>query len=634
MSRTKLVSCPTCGRLAPHQAKGLCARCYAKARQQKVVCIDCGRLWIEHRGGRCARCYRRARMTVKTCAVCGGERLAWGPVCRPCLLRARSSGGACGRCGRLVARLWGGRCTRCAKSHWTTATCHSCLGWSTSIETGRCRACRDFERHNATEASCRSCRRTISVNRFGRCRLCTVARRHLRTAGDPTWDEEPGGRGGIQLFFADVATGRRRRVPAASSTFVGFDGPSGEFQQRLFVSLDPERTPDAGPPGTVPSELVTAVREFGDARGWKGPTTDGVTKAVLLLADEGSWSLTEPVVAELRRLRLPATRVREFLIDHDGQFTDDRTGAWIDRHLDMLAPTMRAEVTAWVQVLDGRVTGRRPRLSGTVRHYVAAAAPVITGWSHSHESLREITTEDVQASVAALEGSNRVMTAVALRSLFKSLKSQRLIFTDPTRALSPGSFPTTPVIGLDATSRSLLLSRLERPDHRLVVLLAGVHALSRADIMRLRLDDIDLDSGMMAVRGDRRPLDDFVVDHVVAWLEVRRQRWPRSANPHLLVTEKSAYGLGSVSTSYFKGVFASLPTTAAGMRADRLLGEAIESGGDALRLVRLFALSPSAAMRYCTEATAGELTDRSHELPENSATSIGSDRSSARMPLQ
>lgn len=131
----------------------------------------------------------------------------------------------------------------------------------------------------------------------------------------------------------------------------------------------------------------------------------------------------------------------------------------------------------------------------------------------------------------------------------------------------------------------------------------------------------------------RRP----VVDHVVAWLGVRRQRWPRSANPHLLVTEKSAYGLGSVSTGYFKGVFASLPTTAAGLRADRLLGEAVESGGDALRLVRLFGLSPSAAMRYCTEATeatAGELTDRSHELPANSATSIGSDRSPVRMPLQ
>lgn len=285
-------------------------------------------------------------MTVKTCAVCGGERLAWGPVCRPCLLRARSSGGACARCGRLVARLWGGRCTRCAKSHWTTATCRSCLGWSMTIETGRCRGCRDFERHNTTEAPCRSCRRTMRVNRFGRCRLCTVTRRDSHTAGDPTWAEEPGGRGGIQLFFADVDTRRRPRVPtgtAGSSASAHAVASSRVAQQRLFVSLDPERTPDAGPPGTVPCDLVAAVREFGDARGWKGPTTEAVTKAVLLLAGEGSWSLTEPVVAELRRLRLPATRVREVLVDHGGQFSEDRSGAWIDRHLDMLAPTMRRD---------------------------------------------------------------------------------------------------------------------------------------------------------------------------------------------------------------------------------------------------------------------------------------------------
>ena len=628
----RVVTCSACGKLAPHQAKGLCQRCYAKARQRKVVCIDCGRLWLEHRGGRCARCYRRARMTVKTCAVCGGERLAWGPVCRPCLLSARSSGGACGRCGRLVGRLWGGRCTRCAKRHWTTATCRSCLGWSTSIETGRCRACRDFERHNATEAPCRSCRRALSVNRFGRCRLCTVTRRDSHTAGDPTWAEEPGGRGGIQLFFADGDSRRRSRAPIAQAVppaSMYAAGSSRVVQQRLFVSLDPERTPDAGPLGTVPYDLVTAVREFGDARGWTRPTTDGVTEAVLLLAGEGSWSLTEPGVAELRRLRLPASRVREFLIEYGVELADDRAGAWVDRHLDMVAPTMRAEVMAWVQVLDGRGTRRRPRLSGTVRHYVAAAAPVITGWSHTHESLREITAEDVKVAVASLEGSHRVMTAVALRSLFKNLKSQRLIFTDPTMALSPGRFPATPVIGLDAASRSLLLSRLERPDHRLVVLLAGVHALSRGDIMRLRLDDIDLDSRMITVRADRRPLDGLVIDHVVAWLEVRRQRWPRSANPHLLVTQKSAYGLDSVSTSYFKGVFASLPTTAAGLRADRLLGEAVESGGDVLRLVSLFGLSSSAAMRYCTQAT-----DRSDELLENSATSIEGDRSSARIPLQ
>lgn len=612
MSRTKLVSCPTCGRLALHQAQGLCARCYAKARQRKVVCVDCGRFWLEHRGARCARCYRLARMKVKTCAACGQERLAWGATCRRCLLRARSSAGACMRCARVVARLWGGRCTRCAKTHFTTATCASCLGWSASIETGRCRGCREFERHNILDAPCRSCGRTIRVNRFERCRLCTVTRRNLHAAGDPAWAEEPGRSAGIQLFFTDIERRDRRQGSSPASASMRVEHITGVVQQRLFVPLDPRQSPDAAAPGTLPCDLVSAVRAFGDARGWKAPTTAGVTRAVMLLADEGSWSLSEPVVAELRRLHLPVSRVREFLIDHGAQFADDRTDAWIDQHLETVAPTVRAEMTAWVEALDGQALGGKARRRGTVRHYVAAVAPVIIEWSQIHESLREISSEDVASAVAMLEGSRRVMTAVALRSLFKTLKSRRMIFSDPTTALSPGRFPSTPVLGIDPPSRSMLLSSLERADQRLVVLLAGVHALSRADIMGLRLDDVDLDAETIEVRGHRRPLERLVANHVVAWLEIRRQRWPGSANPHLLVTEKSAYGVGPVSTGYFKAVFVRLPTTAADLRADRLLAEAVDSGADPLRLVRLFGLSPAAAMRYCAAAVSDQAQVSEH----------------------
>lgn len=72
-----------------------------------------------------------------------------------------------------------------------------------------------------------------------------------------------------------------------------------------------------------------------------------------------------------------------------------------------------------------------------------------------------------------------------------------------------------------------------------------LHALSRADVMGLRLDDVDLDAQTIEVHDRRRPLEELVADHV-AWLEIRRQRCPRSANPHLVVTKKSAYGVGPV----------------------------------------------------------------------------------------
>lgn len=78
------------------------------------------------------------------------------------------------------------------------------------------------------------------------------------------------------------------------------------------------------------------------------------------------------------------------------------------------------------------------------------------------------------------------------------------------------------------------------------------------------------------------------------------------------VTEKSAYGVGPVSTGYFQAVFARRPTTAADLRADRLLAEAVDSGADPLRLVRLFALSPAAAMRYCAAAVGDQAREREH----------------------
>ncbi len=604
--RGKVVTCASCGEVVRHHAKGFCERCYAKSRQREIVCIDCGTLRLGYRSGRCERCYRWAHTTVKTCASCGEQRPMRGPTCRRCLVRARSSGGTCAHCGRLVARLWGDRCARCAKSHWVTATCASCLGWSTSVEVGRCRGCREFERYNSTYAQCRSCKRQLRVNCFGRCRLCTVTRRQLHAAGDPDWAEEPGTRGGIQLFFGDLyapqgrraLTAAREQASSARQTY-GL-GPGGVVQPRLFAPLDPRHPSLAGLSATLPSDLASAVARFGDARGWRTSTTVAVTRAMVLLVDQGSGSLSESVKAELRRLRLPVSRVREFLVDLGALSTDERSDAgWIDQQIGGLPIKFRAEVLIWMEVLEGRERGSRPRNHVTVRHYVEASVPVLANWSDTYASLREVTTDDVAAAVATLQGSRRVMMAIALRSLFKALKARRLIFVDPARSLGVGRFPKTPVLGLDAVTRFSLLDKVERTDHRLVILLAGVHALSRADLCGLRLDDVDLDAKTIIVREQRRPLDPVVAEHLLDWLRVRRQRWPRTANPYLLVSTTSAFGIRPVSKGYFTGVFADLPTTAAGLRADRLLAEATESGGDLLRLVHMFGLSPDAAMRYC-----------------------------------
>ena len=536
-----------------------------------------------------------------------------GEICRACRNSARAVGGACVDCHRTLPRLWGGRCSRCAKRHWTTGSCHDCLAWTASLEAGRCRACRDFARHNEDRTGpCRSCGRVQVVNRYRRCRLCAIARREAHLAGDAGWKTEPGARGGIQLFIGDLyrrtrpasAHGDGDQTPVASPLMT----PVALAEQLRLLSLpaDANRLGEPhialpAPTAVLPDGLAATVAVCADARGWKPPTTVGVLRAMAVLVELGSFELTAEAVAVLRAHRLPVTRVREFL-DASGMAvdaTDERD--WLQAQLADLPVGIRAEVTAWIEVLDGRHSRSRPRSEHTIRHYLGAVQPALADWARRCHTLREITTEDVADQLDDLHGSARTVTAVALRSLFAALKLRRLVFVDPARAVKPGRFPATPVLGLDDGARMSLLDALPRPDHRLVVLLAGVHALTRTDMLALRLDDIGLDAAVMTVRNRRRAIDRLLADTIVAWLTQRRERWPASANPHLLVTYKSVYSLGPASTGYITGIFKPLPTTAADLRADRLLDEARASGRDPLRLAQLFGLSAETAVRYCSQ---------------------------------
>lgn len=415
-------------------------------------------------------------------------------------------------------------------------------------------------------------------------------------------------RGAIQLFIGDLYNLNRRGGRAPD---IGRPGSASTAEQPaaapsqpglVQVPADPRRLPGLRTPITthLPPELAAAVGTCGAARGWRKPTTDGVRKALAVLVGLGSLTLTEQALHALRRRGLPVTRVGEFLAAVGLQAAPGDQTVGADIATWDLPAALRQEVAAWVEVLDGRWGRSQPRSPTTIRHYLTAVRPTLTAWGGQHASLREITTEDVAASLIGLRGSQRTIAAVALRSLFAALKARRLIFADPARHVAPGRFPQRPVLGLDEQTRRSLLADLPRPDHRLVVLLAGVHALRRGQMMALQLTDVDQDTHSILIDGRHRPLGQLVADHLIQWLDVRRQRWPASANPHLLVTYKSAYGLGPVSTAYITHIFDGLPTTAAGLRADRLLAEA-QAHHDPLRLARLFSLSSKTAVRYCTE---------------------------------
>lgn len=592
--RDLLVACAGCGRMRSLHAKGLCHGCYEKDRRRHGVCIDCDAIRPISRMGRCARCYRLSRTSLRLCPLCHKQRPMWGKMCEGCRAKRRVG---------------------------SAQSCPECMAWSVTVRGGRCRACRNFAAYNHP-ADCRSCGRHLPVNTSRRCRLCTVTRRQAHLAGQPGWSVEPGATPGIQLFFGELDGSCLRRPSAACHTddsepdtarsAIGHVDPvaMGEQLPLFFLAaildlLSPEGI--AAAVAQAPAQLMGAVVDFGEGRGWPMKATRAVQRAVAVVTGVGFANLVEhDVIHQLSRLGLPGRRSWEFLVAQGlvAASGEEHANAWFEKHLDGLPGQVACEVGAWVKALRG-IGRSRPRRPVTIQHYLRAAEPALREWSRCYDSLRQVDAEDVSGYLETLVGPRRTLAAVALRSLFSTLKARRLIFTDPTKATHPGSFNQTPVLGLAPGTRRSVLASTTRADHRLVVLLAGIHAFSRADMAGLCLEDVDCHAGTILVNRRRCHLDTVTKEHLVTWLKLRQQRWPYTANPHVLVNAKSALGLDAVSEGYFQCAFADLPTTAGALRADRLLAEATDTGGDPMRLTGLFGVHPRTAMRYCAALDLG-----------------------------
>ncbi|MFJ8390854.1 hypothetical protein ACIQ9Q_41510 [Streptomyces sp. NPDC094438] len=86
------------------------------------------------------------------------------------------------------------------------------------------------------------------------------------------------------------------------------------------------------------------------------------------------------------------------------------------------------------------------------------------------------------------------------------------------------------------------------------------------------------------------------------WTACRHQRWPTSANPHLLVSQKTAVDPDhpAVSIGLLRGALCR-GLTLSGLRPGRILNEASESAAP-LRLMRLLGITEQTAIRYVAAA--------------------------------
>ncbi|WP_406864281.1 helix-turn-helix domain-containing protein [Streptomyces sp. HUAS MG47] len=163
--------------------------------------------------------------------------------------------------------------------------------------------------------------------------------------------------------------------------------------------------------------------------------------------------------------------------------------------------------------------------------------------------------------------------AVALRSMFKILKSQRLLSTNPARGVSLGARPCTvpQPLGREAI-KSMAEAAATDPALKLLIALIGIHAPYPHQARALPVFAIDFIRGRHALGDIDHPLDTFTRQAAADCIELRRERWPDTRDPHLFISSQTAYSRAAVTIGWMQVVLRGLPLTAQRLCENRILG--------------------------------------------------------------
>ncbi|QKV90469.1 hypothetical protein HUT19_00595 [Streptomyces sp. NA02950] len=507
-------------------------------------------------------------------------------------------------------------------------SCDSCLAWGDF--SGRlCQTCYMFGRSHEA-AACVGCRR-VQPLKGEYCRLCWCqARLNAKMAtGMPTVNGEvmaPWLKGvrHHQLFFVGLHYRRgsaltalhRIRVREASRRPppVSRSRPSSDWKQlplfeqvpRDYCRLDPAAA-DLTNPWLAWAKYL--AQRLAETRGWGWGIRFAVNRGLAIVLTgytEGDVIRHSEIFTPLRALDL---RVGHTITDLEemGIFLDDEEPffeCWLAERLEGLAPGIAAEAEGWTRVLRDGSSRSRPRQQATVRLYLNQVLPALLEWSNRYDHLREVAREDVLAHLKTLHGRHRHDRLVGLRSLFSWAKRSGVIFRNPTSRITVGQ-------NNYAVLQPLLPAQVDRsvavattPAVRLVLALAAVHAARVAQIATIMLDDADVGNRRLTIAGRARPLDDLTLKLLLEWLEHRRERWPNTANLHLLINNQTATGTGRASNRWVRGPLRGQEATLERLRVDRQLEEAMVQGPDPLHLAEVFGLHEKTAMRYADSARA------------------------------
>jgi hypothetical protein len=477
-----------------------------------------------------------------------------------------------------------------------------------------CKACRSFASSHPA-GPCATCGRDLPVD-AGVCRPCRKQATLIAgPANKTTVDLSVAAVTGHQLRFhfgrlqhprhehADTAPGEETapRAVAARRRWVQpllCDAPRD--LSRVISQLPP------ADPGLA-ERLQAEAGRLAELRGWS-PRTLSLTRRGLriLAAVHGPGEqVRASTVRQLTARNMPFPHIIDVLA-HVGALEDDQPDTlalWLDGQLTGLPDQIRTELGAWLGILRHGSPRRRPRSRRTIVRDIYSIRTFLAHVGARYSTLRQVTRDDITAWLASRPGRSRPQDASTLRSLFGILKAQQLIFANPVRGIRVGR--RNPSVPAPLASHLLSMTAAAADDDpalRVVVALAGVHALLPGQIRHLRTDQVDLPGLRLDPDSLDRPLDEFTAAAIRSYLDFRATRWPATASSYLLVTRKTAHTGGPVSSFWMNRLFRDLPVTTEQLRDDRIVEEALAGRADPLHLAAVFGFGPRTGLRYASAA--------------------------------
>jgi hypothetical protein len=494
-----------------------------------------------------------------------------------------------------------------------------------------CKACRSFA-SNHPAGPCATCGRDLPVD-AGVCRPCRKQATLIAgPANKTTVDLSVAAVTGHQLRFHFGRLKRPRHEHADTArreetTLLRAVVARSRWAQPLLCDTprDLSRVSAQLPPADVglAERLQAEAGKLAELRGWSPRTLSLTQRGLRILAavHGPGEQVRASTVRQLTARNMPFPHIVDVLAGA-GVLEDDRPDTltlWLDGQLAGLPDQICAELGTWLGILRHGGPRRRPRNRRTIVRDVNSIRTFLADVGSRHSTLRQVTRDDITRWLATRPGRSRPQDASTLRSLFSTLKAERLIFANPVRGIRVGRRNPSVPVPLPA---HLLTATANAAGHdpalRAVVALAGVHALLPGQIRHLRIDQIDLPGLRLDPEGLDRPLDEFTATAISGYLDFRDSRWPATASPYLLVTRKTAHTSEPVSSFWMNRLFRDLPVTAEQLRDDRIVEEALAGRADPLHLSAVFGFGPRTGLRYAQAAGTAAEPAGPQRLPEGS----------------